>query len=54
MAAPLSTVLGDLAHEHMVHTTYDIVARRLQLEPVRSFFIEDLVVENDSMEIAEQ
>ena len=54
MTVPVSIVSGDLAHEHMVHTTYDIVHRRLQLEPVKSFFMEDVVTDRGSMEIAEQ
>ena len=55
MGAPLSeNVLRDLAHEQMIHTTYDIVSQRHQLEPVRAFFVEDLCTNSGSATIAEQ
>ena len=55
MPPPLRTVLLDLAHERLVHTSYDMVPQRLYLEPVNSFIAEDLATDpNSSEEIEEQ
>ena len=54
MAPPLRTVLLDLAHERTVHSAYDIVSRRLHLEPVKSFIVEDLLIDQNSLKIVEQ
>ena len=47
-------MLSDLAHEREVHSAYDMMPRRLRLEPVKWFIMEDLVVDNRSMRIVDQ
>ena len=54
MNPSLKTVLSDLAHEREVHSAYDTVPRRLKLEPVKWFIMEDLVVDNRSLRMDDQ
>lgn len=40
MAPSMETMLGDLAHERMIQSTYGIVVGRTDLQPPGIFFLE--------------
>ena len=54
MASPLRHRLNDMAHESTVHFANKLVHRRTQLEPVKSFLVEDLIMNKGSKKIAKQ
>lgn len=47
-------MLGDLAHEQLMQITPDTVFQRTSLEPVKLFFLEDLITDKSFRGTVEQ